>query len=71
MLQRLPTETLGGLKAGEAVMMVATASASASGPATAVTLVVGVEPLITCSGGETMTLSPWSLGGGGDAGGVQ
>lgn len=71
MLSRLPTETLGGMKTGEAVMMVATEPATASGSATAVTLVVGVEPLITSSGGETMTLSPWSLGGGDAAAGTQ
>jgi hypothetical protein len=69
MLSRLPTETLGGLKPGEAVMMVATEPVTASGQATAVTMVVGVEALITGSAGETMTLSPWSLGGGGDAAG--
>jgi len=71
MLSRLPTETLGGLKAGEAVMIVATSSGAQSNTATAITLLAGVEPILAASpAGETMTLSPWSMGGGApDAGG--
>jgi hypothetical protein len=71
MLSRLPTETLGGLKMGEAVMIVATSSQP--GKATAVTLLAGVEPILAAQpAGQTMTLSPWSIGGGGgDAGGGQ
>lgn len=68
MLSRLPTETLAGLKTGEAVMIVATASQS--GKATAVTLLVGVEPILAAQpAGESMTLSPWSVGGGAPEGG--
>ena len=64
MLERLPTETLAGLTNGEAVMIVATSPNDASGKATAVTLLVGVEPILQASpSGETMTLSPWSVGG--------
>ena len=70
MLSRLPAETLGGLKTGEAVMIVATSSQP--GKATAVTLLAGVEPILAAQpAGQAMTLSPWSLGGGGDAGGGQ
>ena len=70
MLSRLPTETLAGLKTGEAVMIVA--SASQPGKATAVTLLAGVEPILAAKpAGQAMTLSPWSIGGGGDAGGGQ
>ena len=70
MLSRLPTETLTGLKTGEAVMIVA--SASQPGKATAVTLLAGVEPILAAQpAGQAMTLSPWSIGGGGDAGGGQ
>jgi hypothetical protein len=70
MLSRLPTETLAGLKTGEAVMIVA--SASQPGKATAVTLLAGVEPILAAQpAGQAMTLSPWSIGGGGDAGGGQ
>jgi hypothetical protein len=68
MLSRLPTETLSGLKVGDAVMIVATSSTD--GAETAVTLLVGVDPILRASpSGQTMTLSPWSLGGGGEGGG--
>jgi len=72
MLTRLPKETVGGLKTGEAVMIVASSPASAPAKSTAVTLVVGVEPILTASPEGETTLSPWSLGvggGGGEAGG--
>jgi hypothetical protein len=74
MLARLPTETLAGLKTGDAVMIVATSPADSS-HATAVTLLAGVEPILTASPTGEMTLSPWSVGGeapsegGGGAGG--
>jgi hypothetical protein len=68
MLSRLPTETLAGLKVGDAVMIVA--MSSTDGAETAVTLLVGVDPILRASpNGQTMTLSPWSLGGGGEGGG--
>jgi hypothetical protein len=69
MLARLPTETLGGLKTGEAVMIVATAPDD-TGKAGAITLLAGVESILAASPtGEAMTLSPWSMGGAPDAGG--
>jgi co-chaperonin GroES (HSP10) len=74
MLARLPTETLAGLKTGDAVMIVATSTADSS-HSTAVTLLAGVEPILTASPTGEMTLSPWSVGGeapsegGGGAGG--
>jgi hypothetical protein len=72
-LPRLPSETLGDLKNGEAVMIVASSAAEPSGRATAITLLAGVEPILAAPGGDAMTLSPWSMGGGGeaDAGGAQ
>ncbi len=75
MLSRLPTETLAGLKVGDAVMIVATSPSSDAETPMAVTLLVGVDAILRASpSGQTMTLSPWSLGGGaggegGDAGG--
>jgi hypothetical protein len=63
MLARLPTETLAGLKTGDAVMIVATSPADSS-QSTAVTLLAGVEPILTASPEGEMTLSPWSVGGG-------
>jgi hypothetical protein len=61
MLSRLPKETVAGLKTGDAVMIVAT-SPSQSGQSSAVTLLAGVEPILTAApGGEGMTLTPWSM----------
>lgn len=68
MLSRLPTETIAGLKAGDAVMIVATSSSGPSGQSSAVTLLAGVEAILTAPAGQGMTLSPWSMGGGGEAG---
>jgi hypothetical protein len=67
LLTRLPTETLGGLKAGDAVMIVA--NAPAAGQDTAVTLLVGVDPILRAAPKGEMTLTPWSVGGGADAAG--
>ena len=58
MLSRLPTETLGGLKVGDAVMIVATQPAADSATATAVTLLAGVEPILQASPKGEMTLTP-------------
>jgi hypothetical protein len=73
MLSRLPNETIADLKAGEAVMVVASQATPSSSSVTAVTLLSGVEPILAASpSGSPMTLSPWSVGGGSpDAGGVQ
>jgi hypothetical protein len=73
MLSRLPTETLAGLKVGDAVMIVATSPSSDTETPMAVTLLAGVDAILSASPkGQTMTLSPWSLGagaGGGEGGG--
>jgi hypothetical protein len=65
MISRLPTETLGGLKVGEAVMIVATTPANEANHPTAVTVLAGVNAILTAPAGDTMTLSPWNFGGGG------
>ena len=74
MLSRLPTETLAGLKVGDAVMIVATSPTSDTETPMAVTLLTGVDAILRASpNGQTMTLSPWSLGGGeqgGEGGGA-
>jgi hypothetical protein len=63
MLSRLPTETVAGLKPGDAVMIVATSPSEQSAQSSAVTLLAGVEPILTAApGGEGMTLTPWSVG---------
>lgn len=70
MLSKLPTETLADLKTGDAVMIVATSPSAASTQSTAVTLLAGVEPILTAApSGGGMTLSPWSVGSQPDMGG--
>jgi co-chaperonin GroES (HSP10) len=68
MLSRLPTETIGDLKVGEAVMVVASQPDGGSSTMTAVTMLSGVEPILAAStGAPAMTLSPWNMGGGAGA----
>lgn len=72
MLSRLPTQTLADLKVGDAVMIVASQPDPGSPNVSAVTLLSGVEPILsaTPNGAATMSLSPWQVGGGEpDAGG--
>ncbi len=71
MLSRLPAEKVSGLKTGEAVMIVASSEAADPSKSTAVTLVVGVDPILTAAPEGDTTLSPWSIGGapGGEPGG--
>jgi hypothetical protein len=63
MLNRLPAATLADLQKGDAVMIVTTEGTTATG-VTAVTLLAGVEPILTASGGQGMNLSPWTIGAG-------
>jgi hypothetical protein len=69
MLARLPKESVSDLHAKDAVMIVASPG---SGPDsfTAITLLSGVEALLTApAGAAPITLSPWSIGAPGGAGG--
>lgn len=69
MLSRLPTETLAGLKVGDAVLIVATSPTSDAETSMVVTLLAGVDPILRASpNAQSMTLSPWSMGGGGAGG---
>ena len=69
MLARLPTGTVADLKTGDAVMIVASPGADAY---TAITLLSGVEALLTAPAGQApITLSPWNIGGAPEAGGGQ
>ena len=52
---------------GDAVMIVSTEGTS-SGGVTAITLLSGVEPILQAPSGQSMTLPPWNLGGGDEAG---
>lgn len=73
MLNRMPSVSLADLQKGTAVMIVATEGAASSQP-TAVTLLTGVDPILTAapdSGRAAMLLSPWNLGGAEAAAGNQ
>lgn len=73
MLDRMPAVTLADLQKGVAVMAVAT-EGSASAQPTAITLLTGVEPILTAAPdakGAAMMLSPWNLGGAEAAGANQ
>lgn len=67
MLNRMPTVGLADLQKGNAIMVVATEGGSDNRP-TAITLLTGVEPILTAApdgGRAAMLLSPWNLGGAG------
>jgi hypothetical protein len=69
MLQHTPPVQIADLHKGDAVMIVATQGTPES--ATAVTLLAGVEPLLTASpsASRSMFSASWDLGGGGGGGG--
>jgi hypothetical protein len=72
MLNKLPTGSLSDLKVGDAVMIVASQQTPGSPNVSAVTLLSGVEPILSATpkGEAAMNLSPWQVGGGEpDAGG--
>jgi hypothetical protein len=62
MLSRLPNSTLADLQKGDAVMIVSTDGAD-SGAVTAITLLAGVEAILTAAPNRSASslLSPWSL----------
>ena len=64
MITRMPTTTLGDLKQGDAVMIVASEPTPGSTTVTAVTVLSGVEPILTANPNGGVTLSGWSMGGG-------
>jgi co-chaperonin GroES (HSP10) len=68
MMSRFPTGTLADLKAGDAVMIVASESSPGSATVTASTVLSGVEPILTANPNGGMNLSGWSIGGGGGGG---
>jgi hypothetical protein len=71
MLARLPKETVADLKPKDAVMIVASPNSGADS-FTAITLLSGVEPLLTApAGAAPITLSPWSIGAPGGGGGPE
>jgi len=70
----MPAAALTDFQKGDAVMIVST-EGTASGGVTAITMVGGVEPILTAAPAQAaMQLSPWNLGGGGggdEGGGAQ
>ena len=62
MLLRLPAVTIADFQKGDAVILVSTEGSE--NEVTAITLVGGVEPILTApAGAQAMALSPWSLSG--------
>jgi hypothetical protein len=63
LLGRLPSSTLADLGKGDAVMIVSTTGGD-SGAVTAITLLAGVEPILTAASSRSasMMISPWTLG---------
>jgi transcription antitermination factor NusG len=67
MIERSPAATLADVKAGDAIVVLSTENAT-PGNITAITLLAGVEPILTRPGSREMSLGGWSLdaeGGGG------
>lgn len=63
MLNRMPSVAISDLQKGDAVILLTTEGSSASAP-TAITLLTGVEPILSASpldNRAAMSLSPWSL----------
>jgi hypothetical protein len=68
-LSRMPPSTLADLQKGDAVMIVATQGTASDG-VTAITLLSGVEAILTSSpsASQAMFMTPWNLGGGAPSG---
>lgn len=63
MLDRLPAVELADLKNGDAIILLSTVGSSPD-QLNAITLLAGVEPILTKPGTREMSLGGWSLGGG-------
>jgi hypothetical protein len=62
MLNRLPTEAIGDLTKGEAVMVVATEPTPGATTVSAITLLTGVEPILTANPNGGVDLGGWNMG---------
>jgi hypothetical protein len=69
MIDRTPAIKISDLMTGDAVIISSTAGATAD-QVTAITLLAGVEPILTKPGTREMSLGDWNMGGGGDLGGI-
>ena len=61
MLDRMPAITLADLKNGDAIVVSSTVGAAAD-QVTAITLLAGVEPILTKPGTRQMSLGDWNMG---------
>jgi hypothetical protein len=69
MIERIPAIAIGDLMMGDAIILSSIApSAATPDQATAITVLAGVEPILTKPGTKEMSLGSWN--GGGDLGGV-
>ena len=66
-IQRMPAITLADLHTGDAVMLVASSTDAAATSVTAITVLGGVEQILSATpkGGQVIQLSPFSAGAGG------
>jgi hypothetical protein len=62
MIDRIPTVTLADLNKGDAIIVLSTVGATPD-QMTAITMLAGVEPILTKPGTREMQLGGWSLGG--------
>jgi hypothetical protein len=69
MIDRTPAIKISDLMTGDAVIISSTAGATAD-QVTAITILAGVEPILTKPGTREMSLGDWNMGGGGDLGGI-
>jgi len=69
MIDRVPAIKISDLAPGDAIIISSTAGATAD-QVTAITLLAGVEPILTKPGTREMSLGDWNMGGGGDLGGI-
>jgi hypothetical protein len=69
MIDRTPAIKISDLMAGDAIIISSTAGVTAD-QVTAITLLAGVEPILTKPGTREMSLGDWNMGGGGDLGGI-
>jgi hypothetical protein len=69
MIDRTPAIKISDLATGDAVIISSTAGAAAD-QVTAITLLAGVEPILTKPGTREMSLGDWNMGGGGELGAI-
>jgi hypothetical protein len=69
MIDRTPAIKISDLMAGDAIIISSTAGTAAD-QVTAITLLAGVEPILTKPGTREMSLGDWNMAGGGDLGGI-